>query len=276
LIRRRTGEARAPLAKRIGVPSGVWGSSCGDRADRAFADAGRRQFGAVQQHDVDFLGCVGDVEDRVRKPIDADDLGGVEGDFFRQGAAGALDDIALNAAPQPIGVDDQTTIMCYREFARLHLAAVAVDVDLGDDRDDRISALRIGNAAPCQRIAIAVGVWRRARLPVGALGGGLDHGNVARGLQIAQPKGDWVRTYRGGDLVDKGFASEHSKQVGQFLSCNAGLAQDRSQRAALEIPIVVRNSHQQPRLFRMPKVVMAPSNVMHNKAGALQGSDELA
>jgi hypothetical protein len=80
----------------------------------------------------------------------------------------------------------------------------------------------------------------------------LDDGDVARRLQITQAEGDRVRACRGGDLVDKGFTGEHSKQVGQFLKCNAGLAQDRSQRAALEIPIMVRNSDQQPRLLRMP------------------------
>jgi hypothetical protein len=39
---------------------------------------------------------------------------------------------------------------------------------------------------------------------------------------------------------------------------------------------MIGNSNQQLRLFRMPQVMMAPSDMVHNKAGALQGSDELA
>ena len=33
---------------------------------------------------------------------------------------------------------------------------------------------------------------------------------------------------RGDDLVDKRFAGEYSKHIGQFLTRNAGLAQDRA------------------------------------------------
>jgi hypothetical protein len=66
------------------------------------------------------------------------------------------------------------------EFPRPDLAATAVDLDLGDDGDDRSSALGVGDAAPCQCVAIAVGVWRRARLPPGALRRRLDDGDVAR------------------------------------------------------------------------------------------------
>src|ERR1700746_3701690 len=49
---------------------------------------------------------------------------------------------------------------------------------------------------------------RWARLPLGALGRRLDHGDVARRLQIAQPKSDRVGSCCRGDLVDKGFAGE--------------------------------------------------------------------
>jgi hypothetical protein len=56
------------------VEDGV-GDGRGDRADRALARTRRRQVGAVQQHDVDRFGRLGDVEDRVRKLIGA---GGLE------------------------------------------------------------------------------------------------------------------------------------------------------------------------------------------------------
>ena len=75
----------------------------GDRADRALAGAGRRQCGAVEQHDVDRFGRLGDVEDRVGKPVGTGDLGAVEGNLLRQGPAGALDDIAFDAALEPVG-----------------------------------------------------------------------------------------------------------------------------------------------------------------------------
>mgnify|MGYP003693848493 CR=1 FL=1 len=42
----------------------------------------------------------------------------------------------------------------------------------------------------------------------GALGRGLDDGDVARRLQIAQAEGDRVGAHRGGDLVDERSAGE--------------------------------------------------------------------
>jgi hypothetical protein len=73
-------------------------------------------------------------------------LAAVEGGLLRERAAGALDDIALDAALEPIRVDDQPAIMHDCEFARPHLAGMAVD--LGDDRNHRTRALRVGDAAP--------------------------------------------------------------------------------------------------------------------------------
>jgi hypothetical protein len=74
------------------------------------------------------------------------------------------------------------------ELARPHLAGMAVDLDLGDDRDHRSRALGIGDAAAGQRVAPglrrgrpAVGPRRGARLPLGALGHRLDDGDVAWG-----------------------------------------------------------------------------------------------
>jgi len=49
-------------------------------------------------------GRLGDVEDGVAEPVGAGHLGAVEGDLFRQGAAGALHDVAFDAAAEPIGV----------------------------------------------------------------------------------------------------------------------------------------------------------------------------
>jgi hypothetical protein len=66
-----------------------------------------------------------------------------------------LDDVAFDAAAQPVGVDDQPAIVCDREFLRPDLAAAAVDLDLGDDRHDRTRALGTGDGASDQCIAIA-------------------------------------------------------------------------------------------------------------------------
>jgi hypothetical protein len=82
---------------------------------------------------------------------------------------------------------------------------MAVDLDLGDDRDHRSRALGVGDAAPGQGVAIAVGPRRGARLPLGALGRGFDDGDVARRLQIAQAERDRVGADCGGDLVGLSF-----------------------------------------------------------------------
>ena len=57
-----------------------------------------------------------------------------------------------------------------------------VNLDLGDDRDHCTRTLGVGDAAPHQRVAIAVGVWRRAGPPPGALGYRLDDHDVTRRL----------------------------------------------------------------------------------------------
>ena len=88
-----------------------------------------------------------------------------KGDLLGERPTGALDDVAFDAAPEPLGVDDQPAIMCHGEFARPHLAGMAADLDLGDDRDHRTRALGVGDAAPGQGVAVAVGPRRGARLP---------------------------------------------------------------------------------------------------------------
>jgi hypothetical protein len=104
------------------------GEGRGDWADRALASASRRQFRAVDEHDVDGLGRFGNVEDRIGEPVGAGHLGAVEGDLLRQGAAGALDDVALDAASEPVRVDDQPAIVGDGEFASPNLAGAAIDL----------------------------------------------------------------------------------------------------------------------------------------------------
>jgi hypothetical protein len=45
------------------------------------------------------------------------------------------------------------------EFLRTDLAAAAIDLDLGDNRDDRTRTLGVGDAAPHRRLAAAVWPW---------------------------------------------------------------------------------------------------------------------
>ena len=82
--------------------------------------------------------------------------------------------------------------MRHSEFARPDFACVTVNLDLGDDRNHRTRALPIVDAAPSQRIAIAVGIRRGPRLPLGAFGRRFDDGDVAPRLRIAQAECDRV------------------------------------------------------------------------------------
>ena len=132
---RLTGQGRAG-GDRGRIEDGV-DEGRGDWADRSLASAGGRQFRAVDQHDVDGLRSIGDVEDRIGEPIGAGHLRAVEGDLLGEGAAGVLDDIAFNAASEPVGVNDQPAIVGDGEFASPDLAGAAVDLDLGDDRHHR-------------------------------------------------------------------------------------------------------------------------------------------
>src|SRR5258708_20474615 len=119
----------------------------------------------VDQNDVDLFRRLRDVEDRIGDPIDCGHRLAVEFDFFPQGAAHALHDVALNRLGHTVRVDDLATVMADRELARPDLATGAVDVDLGNDGDPGAVALRIGDAAAGHFAGGLVLAWRRPRLP---------------------------------------------------------------------------------------------------------------
>src|SRR5438105_12498017 len=127
----------------------------------------------IDQHHVDRLRRLGDVEDRVCHPIYAGHVIGVEFDFLPQGAAYALDDVALDGVLEPVGVDDLAAVVGDREFARPDFAAGAVDLDLGDDGDAGAAALRIGDAAATHRVTGLILARRGPRLPSGLFRRGL-------------------------------------------------------------------------------------------------------
>lgn len=62
----------------------------------------------------------------------------------------------------------------------------------------------------------------------------------------------------------------------KLLGREAGLTEDRAQRAALEIPIVKWNGDEYPRPVGVAKVMVATANVVHKKAGSLEGANKLA
>src|SRR6266851_3733372 len=110
-------ERHAAEANAGGVEDGV-GDRRRDRAGRGLAGALRRQLGSVDENDVDRLRRLGDVENGIGQPIDAGDVLGVELHLLPERPAGALDDVALDAATQPVGIDDQAAIMGDHPFAR--------------------------------------------------------------------------------------------------------------------------------------------------------------
>jgi hypothetical protein len=67
-------------------------------------------------------------------------------------------------------------------------------------------------------------------------------------------------------------APRHKRRSLKLLGREAGLTEDRAQRAALEIPIVKWNGDEYPR----PVGVVATANVVHKKAGSLEGANKLA
>src|SRR5262249_6835732 len=123
---------RTPVASKTALAR----AAATGRIELSPAPAGGRS-GRFRKYEAARLGRLGDVEDRVGRPVGAGDPGAVEGDLLRQGAARALDDVAFDAAPEPVRVDDQPAIMGHGELARPDLAAAAVDFDLGDDRHHR-------------------------------------------------------------------------------------------------------------------------------------------
>src|SRR5262252_2395409 len=167
-------ERHAADAHAGGVEDGV-GDRRRQRPHRRLAGAGGRDLGPVDDHDVDRLRRLGDVEDRVGHPVDGGHVLAVELDLLPQRATDALDDVALDRMREAVGIDDLTAVVCNGELARPDLAGRAVDVDLGDDRDARAVALRIGDAAAAHLVAGLVAARRGSRLPARLLGGGLDH-----------------------------------------------------------------------------------------------------
>src|SRR5471030_2094946 len=162
----------------------------------------------ADQHDVHLAGRFGDVEDRIADPVHAGDRLAVEGHFLPQRAADALHDVAFYAFHQPIRVDDLPAVVRHGELARPDLTGGAVNIDLRDHRHARAVALRIGDAAAGHFVAGLIAARRGPRVPFRLFRRRLDHGDIARLLDVAQAKLDRVGANRRRHLVDEGFAGE--------------------------------------------------------------------
>src|SRR6266566_6433680 len=101
----------------------------------------------IDQHDIDRLRRLSNVEDRIGHPVDAGHVLRIELDLFPQSAAQTLHDVALDRVLEPIGIDDLAAVVSDRELAAPDLARAAVDVYLGHNRDAGATALRVGDAA---------------------------------------------------------------------------------------------------------------------------------
>src|SRR5580698_7597911 len=128
----------------------------------------------IDHHNVYLFGRIGDVEDLVSQPIDADDFFVVEHDFFPEHAAHALNDVVFDGVMQSVGIDDLPAIVRHGEFARPDPAALAIDIDLGNDRNARTVARGIADATAGDLVTGLVLAQRRPRLPAGLGGRRLD------------------------------------------------------------------------------------------------------
>src|SRR5262249_36102194 len=120
----------------------------------------------------------------------------------------ALHDVALDTFDQPVRVDDLSAVVGDRELARPYLSGRTIDIDFGDDGNACAVTLHVSNTAARNLVAALVTARRRPRLPFRLLGCSLDPGDVARFLDVAQAELDRIGVYRGGHLVDEGFAGE--------------------------------------------------------------------
>jgi len=107
----------------------------------------------VDQDDVDRLGRIPDLRDRIAQPVDARHPIAVEAHFFEQGARQAVHDVALDGVAQPFRIDDQAAVVRDGDPPRPDPPGLLLDLDVGDRRDDRAAALGVGEAASAQYVA---------------------------------------------------------------------------------------------------------------------------
>ena len=102
---------------------------------------------AVHQHDIDPFRRIGVRQGRARAPVHAGHLLAVEHDFLVQRAAESVHQRPLDGAAQRLGIDHETTVMRADEPFHPDVAGLAIHLHLGDLRDNRLPAERVGDAA---------------------------------------------------------------------------------------------------------------------------------
>ena len=113
------------------------------------------------------------------QPVDAGDFVGVELYLLVERTAQRMHHPTLDRAAQPLGVDDQATVV--RAYEPLHpdVTRVTIDLDLGNLRDDRLATEGVRDSASRQNGPCTARLRRRPRVPAVGIRGRTDGGNRA-------------------------------------------------------------------------------------------------
>src|SRR5262249_12173102 len=120
---------------------------------------------------------LGEAHDRVIGPRPGGHARLVEAHRFHQRPARGLDDAALDLVDDAVGIDDLARVDRGDDAADAHPAALAIDLDVRDQRAVAGKVLVPGEGEPTPARAVAAA----SRLPVGAPSGRLDHRARPRG-----------------------------------------------------------------------------------------------
>src|SRR6185437_552033 len=168
----------------------------------------RRQLAMIEEDDIDLLRRLGDVEDRIALPVDARHLLLIEAHFFPETAARRLDDIAFYRIMQERRVDDAAAVMRDGEALRARLAATAIDLNFGRNRNDSPAAPHISDALAAHEVGVLVhGGAGDALLPAEFLGCGFDRRSVPA-AQMPKTEIDSIRVRGQRQLVDEALTRE--------------------------------------------------------------------
>src|SRR5712671_1745747 len=122
-------------------------------ADRRLAGPAGCDFRPVDEHNLDRLGRVADLEDRIAQPVDAGHFLAIETHLLEESARQPLHDVAFDGVADPFRIDDKAAVVRDREFPSPDAPALALDLDLRDHRHEGAVALRVGDAAAGQDVA---------------------------------------------------------------------------------------------------------------------------
>src|SRR5690606_31160892 len=157
--------------------------------------------------DLDALGRIRRLENRIAHPVDAAHGPLVEADLLER-AADALHDVALDRRDEPLRVDHEPAVVRDEEALRPDAPAAPVDFDLADRRDVRAEAAVDRNAAPRHDVAGGARARRRTRLPSGELLHRLQNRDLALVGQQRKPELDRINAGARRDLVEEALLRE--------------------------------------------------------------------